>query len=63
MLTKKENNDIINNVKDNKESRITKMKLELNFKYKGKKRYFYGNTIEEVALDSFVLFNNDEHAN
>lgn len=39
------------------------MELELSFKYKGKKRYFYGNTIEEVALDSFVLFNNDEHAN
>ena len=39
------------------------MKLELSFKYKGKKRYFYGNTIEEVALESFVLFNNDEHAN
>lgn len=29
------------------------MKLELSFKYKGKKRYFYGNTIEEVALDSY----------
>lgn len=39
------------------------MELELSFKYKGKKRYFYGNTIEEVALDSFVLFNNDEQAN
>ena len=39
------------------------MKLELSFKYKGKKRYFYGNTIEEVALESFLLFNNDEHAN
>ena len=29
------------------------MKLELSFKYKGKKRFFYGNTIEEVALDSY----------
>ena len=39
------------------------MKLELSFKYRGQKRFFYGNTIEEVALESFVLFNNDEHAN
>lgn len=39
------------------------MKLELSFKYKGKKRYFYGNTIEEVALKSFELFNNEEQAN
>ena len=39
------------------------MELELSFKHKGQKRYFYGNTIEEVALESFVLFNNDEHAN
>lgn len=39
------------------------MKLELSFKYKGKKRYFYGNTIEEVALESFELFNNEEQAN
>ena len=29
------------------------MKLELSFKYKGQKRFFYGNTIEEVALDSY----------
>lgn len=29
------------------------MELELSFKYKGKKRYFYGNTIEDVALDSY----------
>ena len=39
------------------------MELELSFKYKGQKRFFYGNTIEEVALESFVLFNNDEQAN
>ena len=39
------------------------MKLELSFKHKGQKRYFYGYSIEEVALESFVLFNNDEHAN
>ena len=39
------------------------MKLELSFKHKGEKRFFYGNTIEEVALESFVLFNNNEHAN
>ena len=40
------------------------MKLELSFKYKGQKRFFYGNTIEEVALDSFnEYFRNDEHAN
>ena len=39
------------------------MELELSFKHKGQKRFFYGNTIEEVALESFVLFNNDEHAN
>ena len=39
------------------------MKLELSFKYRGQKRFFYGNTIEEVALESVVLFNNDEHAN
>ena len=39
------------------------MELELSFKHKGQKRYFYGNTIEEVALESFLLFNNDEHAN
>lgn len=39
------------------------MELELSFKYKGKKRYFYGNTIEEVALESFELFNNEEQAN
>ena len=29
------------------------MKLELSFKYKGQKRFFYGNTIEELALDSY----------
>ena len=29
------------------------MKLELSFKYKGQKRFFYGNTIEEVALESY----------
>lgn len=29
------------------------MKLELSFKHKGQKRFFYGNTIEEVALDSY----------
>ena len=40
------------------------MKLELSFKHKGQKRFFYGNTIEEVALDSFnEYFRNDEHAN
>lgn len=39
------------------------MELELSFKYKGKKRFFYGCSIEEVALESFVLFNNDEQAN
>ena len=40
------------------------MKLELSFKYKGQKRFFYGNTIEEVALDSFnEYFRNDEHDN
>lgn len=39
------------------------MKLELSFKHKGQKRYFYGYSIEEVALESFGLFNNDEHAN
>lgn len=39
------------------------MKLELNFKYKGKKRYFYGNTIEEVSRESFELYKNDEQAN
>ena len=39
------------------------MKLELSFKYKGKKRYFYGNTIEEVSRESFELYKNDEQAN
>jgi len=40
------------------------MKLELSFKYKGQKRFFYGNTIEEVALDSYnEYFQNDEQAN
>ena len=39
------------------------MELELSFKYKGKKKFFYGCSIEEVALESFVLFNNDEQAN
>ena len=29
------------------------MELELSFKHKGQKRYFYGNTIEEVALESY----------
>ncbi len=29
------------------------MKLELSFKYKGQKRFFYGDTIEEVALESY----------
>lgn len=39
------------------------MKLELSFKHKGQKRYFYGNTIEEVALDSYnEYFQNDEGA-
>lgn len=40
------------------------MKLELSFKYKGQKRFFYGNTIEEVALDSYnEYFKNVEQAN
>ena len=39
------------------------MKLELSFKYKGQKRFFYGNTIEEVSRESFELYKNDEQAN
>lgn len=39
------------------------MKLELSFKYKGKKRYFYGNTIEEVSRESFELYKNYEQSN
>ena len=29
------------------------MKLELSFKYKGKERFYYGDTIKNVALDSY----------
>ena len=37
--------------------------LELKFDHKGTDKYFYGNDIEEVALESFELYKNDEQAN
>ena len=37
--------------------------LELKIRHKGTDKYFYGNDIEAVALESFELFNNDEQAN
>lgn len=37
--------------------------LELKIRHKGTDKYFYGNDIEVVALESFELFNNDEQAN
>lgn len=37
--------------------------LELKIRHKGTDKYFYGNDIEAVSLESFELFNNDEQAN
>lgn len=37
--------------------------LELKIRHKGQDKYFYGGDIEKVALESFVLYNNDERAN
>lgn len=37
--------------------------LELKIRHKGTNKYFYGRDIEVVALESFVLYNNDERAN
>lgn len=37
--------------------------LELKFNHKGTDKYFYGNDIEVVALESFELYKNDEQAN
>lgn len=37
--------------------------LELKINHKGSDKYFYGNDIETVALESFELYKNDEQAN
>lgn len=39
------------------------MMLELKIRHNGTNKYFYGRDIEVVALESFVLYNNDERAN
>ena len=36
--------------------------LELKIRHKGTDKYFYGNDIEAVSLESFELFKNDEQA-
>lgn len=37
--------------------------LELKINHKGQDKYFYGRDLKEVALESFDLYKNDEHAN
>ena len=37
--------------------------LELKIRHNGTDKYFYGRSLEEVALESFDLFKNDEQAN
>lgn len=37
--------------------------LELKIRHKGQDKYFYGRDLKEVALESFDLYKNDEHAN
>ena len=37
--------------------------LELKINHKGTDKYFYGRDLEAVALESFELYKNDEHAN
>lgn len=37
--------------------------LELKINHKGQDKYFYGEDLEAVALESFELYKNDEKAN
>ena len=37
--------------------------LELKIRHKGQDKHFYGRDLKEVALESFDLYKNDEHAN
>lgn len=52
---------LIRYVEEQRKGELTMLELKVN--HNGTDKYFYGRSLEEVALESFDLFKNDEQAN
>lgn len=60
-MTLKVANKLIKYMEEKRKGELTMLELKVN--HNGTDKYFYGRSLEEVALESFDLFKNYEQAN